>query len=142
MSEIKRRLRKDRHVYYQDEKFLVSERQLKGPRKTYKIRNIEKISLRRDPFYFALAFCVPLVGFAIQFNWLLYWYEIAVIGGLLGIVLPATFNLGVLFVESKALSGGDMAAIGNLKTLRTVREAVEAAVDDLHEGDDDYFTAE
>lgn len=134
MSGVKRKREREEHVYFDNGKFIVSDRNLKTPRKTYRLGRIEKIGLRRDPFYFALALCIPAIGLLLAFNNYLYNYErvILIVGPLAA--LYVTSRLGVLYVESKALA--DMAAIAPISTLRTVRAAVEEAIDDIHDGAD------
>lgn len=56
--------------------------------------------------------------------------------GILGATAEAAYkNLGVLFIETKAIS--EMAAFGDLKTMRAVREAIEKALRDHDTNDDE-----
>lgn len=127
--------RREENIYFENGKFSVTDRNLKTPRRTYRIATIEKIALRRDPFYFALAISLPAVGLIFAFNQYLYDYERIILAGGSGLALALTSRLGVLFVESKALA--EMAAVASMPTLRQVREAVEAAIDDFHDQSDD-----
>lgn len=133
MSEV---VKREIKVYFEGDGFQVTSRNLKTPRKTYKISRIEKIALRRDPFYFALALAVPALGLLFSFNNLLYDYERYILIGGSIFFISATSQLGLLFVESKALS--DVAAIGKLSTLRAVREAVESVLDEMPDRDDEF----
>jgi hypothetical protein len=127
--------RREEHIYFENGKFSVTDRNLKTPRRTYRIATIEKIALRRDPFYFALALSIPAMGLIFAFNQYLYDYERIILAGGSALALALTSRLGVLFVESKALA--EMAAVASMPTLRQVREAVEAAIDDFHDQSDD-----
>ena len=127
--------KRDEHVYFQDGKFTVTDRNLKTPRKTYRIANIEKIALRHDPIYFALAVCLPALGLLFAFNDYLYNHERLILGGGSALLIFITARYGILFVESKALS--EMAALAPMPTLRKVREAVENAIDDFHDANPD-----
>lgn len=131
MSRVIRRTR-EANIYFEDGKFLVTDRNLKTPRKTYRIAKIEKIALRRDPFYFALALSLPLLGFWWAFNDLLYTYERIILTSLPVGMIALTSKIGVLYVESLTL--GEMAAVANMSVLRNVRAAVEDSMDDLHDG--------
>jgi len=134
------RRRTDLHTYFDNGKFVVTDRNLKTPRKTYRVSTIEKIALRRDPLYFALAVCVPMIGLLFAFNDYLYNYERVILGGGSLLLIFLTARLGILFVESKALA--EMAAVAPMATLRQVREAVEHSIDDLHDRNDQVETAE
>lgn len=135
MRKVVRKRARDEHIYYDDGKFSVTDRNLKTPRKTYRIASLEKIGLRRDPVYFALALSLPMLGLLYAFNNFLYDYERIALVAIPAFLLLVTSRLGILFVESKALA--EMAAMASIGRLRAVREAVEAAIDDFHHGPDD-----
>lgn len=122
--------KRDENIYYDDGKFIVTDKNLKTPRKTYRLSRIEKISLRRDPFYFALAIALPLLGFLWAFNGLLYQGERIALVVIPLVLVGLTARLGVLYVESRTL--GEMAALAQMTKLRDVRQAVEDAIDEHH----------
>jgi hypothetical protein len=123
--------KREENIFYEDGKFTVTDKNLKTPRKTYRIARIEKIALRRDPFYLALALAVPLIGFLFAFNNYLYNGERVALVAIPIILIGSTARLGVLFVESRTL--GEMAAIAPMTVLREVRSAVEDAIDGYQE---------
>ncbi|MCB0214226.1 MAG: hypothetical protein KDJ52_33110 [Anaerolineae bacterium] len=127
---------KEEVIYYQSRKFLVSNKQLRTPRKTYRIFRIEKISLRRDILYFSLPICLLVGLFIYNFNGFLYREEILAVGVVIFLVLSLSFYLGVLHVESKAIS--EPAAISSIKELRKVRAAVENAMSEIPDFDERY----
>ena len=67
-----RRSRRKEVVYYEDGRFFVSNRNLKTPRKTFRVARIEKLALRRDPFFICLPIIALLVAFAVRFDGYLY----------------------------------------------------------------------
>lgn len=129
-----RRSRRKEVVYYEDGRFFVSNRNLKTPRKTFRVARIEKLALRRDPFFICLPIIALLVAFAVRFDGYLYDHEKIIIYGVSAAGFFITKNLAILFVESKAVS--EPAAIGSINTLRKVRHAVEDAIDDHHDEQD------
>jgi hypothetical protein len=125
-------------VYYRDKGFLITSSKAKSPNKTYKIDKIEKIALRRDPFFFMIFITTLYTLFILRF--MIYFepplQEIIA----LMILLTMTYfsaRFGLLFVTSKAVS--ELAFIGLYDRLSNVREAIEQA---MHRDDpDDGLTA-
>lgn len=118
-------------IYYEDSSYLVSDAKLKSPRKTYRIDKIEKISLRRDPFYFSLAFTILLAFFVMKFGRPVG--ENVHLFLLLCLVLTAILRrFGMIMLTSKAIS--ELAFIGLYGRLVNVREAIEKA---MHKEDRD-----
>lgn len=129
-------------IYYEDSSYLVSDTKVRSPRKTYRIDKIEKISLRRDPFYFSLAFTILLAFFVMKFGRPVGDYIHLFL--LLCLVLTAILRrFGMIMLTSKAMS--ELAFIGLYGRLANVREAIEKAMhkedrDDglaAHDGADD-----
>lgn len=118
-------------IYYKDSDYLVSNAKVKSPRKTYRVDKIEKISLRRDPFYFSLAFTILLAFFVMKFG--------SSVGEgvfrflLVCIVFTSILRrFGMIMLTSKAIS--ELAFIGLYGRLADVREAIERA---MHKEDKD-----
>ena len=123
-------------TYFENKSYLVDSIQFRGPRKTYRINRIEKVSLRRDPAYIIVGIAILLFLFEVKYDLISGWIISIIYFGVLGTVSEAAFkNLGVLFIETKALS--EMAAFGDLKTMRAVREAIEKALRDHDTNDDE-----
>lgn len=114
-------------VYYDSGKVFVSDTTLRTPRKTFRLNRIEKLALRRDPLFFALPICIPLIVFGYGFFEYLYIYEMLIIFCGSALILFLAYNVGILFVESKAVS--EPALVSKLSTLREVRIAVEDAME-------------
>lgn len=120
-------------LYYQDRDFLITSSKAKSPRKTYRIDKIEKISLRRDPFFIMLALSVFTGLFLMRFGFALnigpFFFFLVV---MIGAYVASYF--GMLYVTSKAVS--ELAFVGLYGRLAEVREAIEKAMhkDDVEDG--------
>lgn len=126
-------------TYYRDRDFLITSTKAKSPRKTYRLDKIEKVSLRRDPFYILLAFSAFFGFFLLKMGWAvdsdIYFYF-----GVVVAITAVSRKFGLLMVTSKAVS--ELAFIGLYDRLVIVREAIEKAMhkEDLEDGtvpDDD-----
>lgn len=124
-------------TYYDDGRFRVTANSFTTPRKTYRMSRIEKVSVRRDPFFFALALSVLFWGLYWQFQDLLYPHEKNIIAWGSFIALAVTGNASILYIESKALA--EPAAIAWNKTLRKLRRALDEVLEDREAlRDEDY----
>lgn len=120
-------------VYYKDNRFLVTSVKARSPWKTYKTSKIEKVNLRRDPYFISLAFLVMLLFATMQLGSYLprgVYFLIL----LAGAATYVSKSLGVLFVTSKAVS--ELAFIGDYGTLSQVRDAIEKAMHQENEDGD------
>lgn len=94
--------------------------------RTYPLHRVEKIGVRRDPFYMGLGVLLPLLGFAFAFNEYLYTGEkIAIYGGSL-LALTILSRLGVLYVQAGSTYAP--AAVWKLSELRKFHDAVETII--------------
>lgn len=119
-------------VYYQDRRFLISSVQARSPWKTYRTNRIEKVSVRRDPFFFTLAFGVLVWFFVIKFISPPGIVSLALIPAIAGPVW-LSYRIGVLMVTTKALS--EIAFIGDYAVIKKVRAAIERALHDHDSAD-------
>lgn len=113
-------------IYYQDHRFLVSSAQARSPWKTYRLSRIEKVSIRRDPFYIVLFLYIPCFISASILIESTAWYAITT--GLMWGTVMLAYNVGILMVTSRALS--ELAFIGSFATIKKVRAAIELALQD------------
>ena len=123
-------------ILYESGGFRVTRSLLKTPRKTYALKRIEYVSLRRSLFLFAAIPAIGLLGFTIAFWRYLYAGEtVALIAGSVTALLAA-WQVGTLRVHSLALKDGELATnLARMGRLKAVRDAVEAAMD-LDDGED------
>ncbi|MFT8247170.1 hypothetical protein [Roseomonas sp. BN140053] len=119
-------------IYYKDRRFLISSVQARSPWKTYRTNRIEKVSVRRDPFFITLALCILIWFFIVTFIKPGVFVNALI---LLALGAPAylTYRIGILMVTTKALS--EVAFIGDYAVIRKVRTAIEKALHDHDSGD-------
>mgnify|MGYP003376772621 CR=1 FL=1 len=118
-------------IYYRDKGFLITSAKAKSPHKTYRVDKIEKVSLRRDPFFITLAFTIFLTIAIIKFGFILS--DGIYMLWLFSITLTfIAARFGMLFITSKAVS--ELAFFGLYPRLVDVREAIEKA---MHKDDPD-----
>ncbi|MET3662870.1 hypothetical protein [Aquamicrobium ahrensii] len=109
--------------------FIVTDRLLRTPRKTYSIHRIEYVSVERPLLLFVLPPMIGLIGFAIVFRRYLYASEIITLIGVCALAATIAFLFGTLRVHSLALRDSEVASsLGLITTLRHVRSAVEKAM--------------
>ena len=123
-------------VLYEGGGFVVTRSFIKTPRKTYAVKRIEYVSVRRTPLLLAAIPAIGFLGFAIGFWRYLYAGELLVlIGGSLT-ALSVAWQVGTLRVHSLALKDGELAtSLARIGRLKAVRDAVETAMG-LHEQED------
>ncbi len=102
--------------------FKVSRKMIRVFSRTYPIHRVEKIGIRRDPFYIALGVLLPLAGFAIAFNEYLYLIEKIAIYGCAALILAVLSQIGVLYIQ--AGSSYSAAAVWRMRDLRELHEAI------------------
>lgn len=90
--------------------------------RSYPAHRVEKIGVRREPFFLALGVAIPLALFAIGFFEYLYAYEIVILLGLASFLAAASFNVGVLHIQ--AGQGYGPAAVWNFRRLQRFQEAI------------------
>lgn len=120
-------------IYYQDAQFLVTSSKARAPRKTYRVDKIEKVSLRRDPFFISIAITLFAVLFALKFG--RKDTELPTI--ILSFSIATSYFLrkfGLLYITSKAIS--ELAFIGLYDRLENVRDAIELS---MHKEDNGIY---
>ena len=110
--------------------YIVTDRQFKTLRRTYKISKIEKTEVRRN-FIFILPISVLTLLFINKF-WV-YIYPGEAFWGITIAVITGLFSIsfGTLYIHSKAL--GEPALFGFIPRLRRVRGEVDDAMNNLEE---------
>ena len=123
-------------VLYEGGGFVVTRSFIKTPRKTYAVKRIEYVSVRRNVFLFVAIPATGLLGFATAFWRYLYAGEkAALIAGSVAALLAA-WQVGTLRVHSLALRDGELAtSLARMSRLKAVRDAVETAMG-LDDGED------
>lgn len=119
----------DAPVLYSGGGYSVDGAILRTPRKTYSLRQIEYIEVRR-PFLALIGLpALGVVGFCLAFWRYLYSVEIAAMLGFSLAALVFAFLFGTLRVHSLALKDDGVALnFGLVSRLREVRAAVERAM--------------
>lgn len=116
-----------KELIFQEGPLRLSRKTIRAFNRTYAIRRVEKVGVRRDPLYIALGIAAPLIGFVFSFWPYLYWYEItlalvAAIGG-----IRAAASIGVLYIQAGAAYG--VAAVWWIKPLRRFQAAISDALE-------------
>lgn len=119
-------------VYYEDRDFLITSSKAKSLRKTYRIDKIEKVSLRRDPFYIMLAVTIFIGLFIVRFGAVNFPLQVYLLMLFCAVVTFISSYFGLLFVTSKAIS--ELGFIGVYERLADVRLAIEKS---MHKEDPD-----
>jgi hypothetical protein len=127
-------------IFFRGGGFEVTDKALRTNRKTYRLAQIEYVSVERPLLIVVFPLALGLFGVAVAFNRYLYATETATLiaVGVAGALVGLLF--GALRVHSLALRDEDVAtSLGLVTTLRKVRRAVEAAMApvDLDEGRDE-----
>lgn len=119
----------DSRVFFEGGGFRVTDSMLVTPRKTYRLKNIEFVSVTRPLLLFLGGPAIGMVGMTAGFWRYLYPGEIIVM--LLGaaVALVIASSVATLRVHSIALRDDDVAqSFGPIARLREVRHAVERAM--------------
>lgn len=120
----------DAHILFRSSRFTVSRGFLRTPRKTYALREIDYVQVKRPYFLVALGFGALLLAWALVFHDLLYTHEwLLLIVGVASVVMLAA-SVGTLVVHSWSLRGGNLegAIIWDIATVRKVRTAIDQAM--------------
>lgn len=119
----------ERPVFYRGGGFEVSASMLRTPRKTYRLAQIEFVSVQRPLLLFAGLPAIGTAGICMAFGRYLFLSEIITLVTLSGGVLAASLCFGVLRVHSLALRDDEVSMnFGPIGRLRAVRVAVEQAM--------------
>ena len=108
--------------------FSVTKGVLRTPRRAYDLKNIEYVSLHQPLLIILSLTGIGLILFTISFLRYLYGWEIftMILGSVISVVLAA--GVGSLKVHSLALREEQTPLIGDIRTLRKVKEAVEQVI--------------
>lgn len=117
---------KKEKIFYDDERFKVTNRYLKTPRKTYQLNRIEKVSIVRDALFMGLAVSLGLILFSMVFGQYLKPLEVKIIMLLPALILWGSLRVGTLYITSKALA--EPAMIWDISVLYKVRDALDQAI--------------
>lgn len=116
-------------IFFEGGGFLVTDRLLKTPRKTYALGQIEYVSVQRPLLLFAGLPAIGGAAFAFAFWRYLFAFEIGAILSISAAALLAAIVFGTLRVHSLAMRGDEVGlTFGFLHRLRQVRLAVEQAI--------------
>ncbi len=116
----------NREVFYKTAFSSVDQNLFKTRKQTYRINNIEKTEIKRVFFYYAFPICLLISLFAFNFWEYLYDNEkTIIIAGVVSLTV-ISWNIGVLYVHSKALR--EAAMMGTVWKLRRLRYALDEAM--------------
>lgn len=109
-------------ILFQRSAFTVTKTKIKAFGRTYSNRRIEKISVRRDLFWLALAPALCLLTFCLVFFEYLYAVEwILGIGGSIA-ALVLSWKVGILHIQT-----GGVSSVAGVHSVRLLREFQAAA---------------
>lgn len=115
------------NIIYQSRRLMVSDTLFRTPRRSYKVSQIQKISIKRPFFWFGLPIAAGSYFLLTEFSPYLYSYEcIACLGTMFGLPM-VTWFIGTLSVTSKAFNNDD-AITGFMPSLQKAREALEQVI--------------
>lgn len=112
--------------HFRDGGFEVTDTLLRTPRKTYRLGQVEYVSVQRPLLLFAGVPAIGLIGLSVAF-WR-YFYPLEALGiiGASVATIAIAFQFGTLRVHSLALRDDELSmSFGTIARLRRVRAAVE-----------------
>ena len=109
--------------------YLVTRTLLRTQRKTYALRQIEYVSVERAMLWFAGLPAAALILFGLRFFRYLGFFELLMLLGFSGLGIWLAAQIGTLRVHSFALQDQDTSSYGLISHLRSVRNAVEQAME-------------
>ncbi|MGF1620885.1 MAG: hypothetical protein ACFCUR_09745 [Rhodomicrobiaceae bacterium] len=117
-------------ILYQSARFTITENALRTPRKTYALKDIDYVQIKRPVFILGVVLGGLLLAWAAMFWDLLHAGErlSLLMAPVLAIVIAS--RLGTLVVHSWSLRGGELeeAVIWDIATVRAIREALDTAM--------------
>ena len=118
-----------KNYLYKGGGFEVTASILKTWKRTYKLKNIEMVTIHQPLLVLAGFVGVGLIGFTISLSRYLYWGEkFTLVGGSILAIIAAS-NFGSLKVQSLALRDDQGQIIGLIRHLKQVKEAVDTLID-------------
>jgi len=112
------------HVYYKSGKLLVSNNLFRTPRRSYRISDIEKVTIKRPLFWIGVPIAIGSFMMLTEFSAYLYEEEKYICIALFSLLPLILWNIGTLSVTSKSYANDD-AITGFMPSLRNAREALE-----------------
>ncbi len=115
------------NIIYRNRKIYVSDKLFRTPRRSYRISDIEKITLKRSFFLMCLPLALGSFFLLQEYEPYLYDVEKAVCAAMFTLVPIACWFIGTLSVTSKSYKDDD-AITGFMPTLIKAREAIESVI--------------
>jgi hypothetical protein len=111
-------------------RFTVTREFLRTPRKTYALRDIDYVQVKRPVFILCVVLGGLLLAWAAVFWDVLYPVERIGLLTVVGITVTLSSRLGLLIVHSRSLRGGELedAIVWDIATVRRVRDALDRAM--------------
>ncbi len=116
-------------VLFQGGGYLVTRKLLRTQRKTYALAQIEYVSVERAMLWFAGLPAAALILFGLRFFRYLTLLELATLFSLSAAGIWLAAQIGTMRVHSFALQDQDTSSYGLITHLRSVRSAVEQAME-------------
>lgn len=117
-------------VYFRDGFLEVNSEFIKARTRSIQLSTLESVHLNRNLFIGMLAICGGLMLFSLIFFDLLYFYEVILFLAIGGGLLWLSWNVGTFTVYSKLTGDKGWSLTWWMGTLRPMRAAVEAALED------------
>lgn len=120
----------EHRTLFKSARFLVTESFLRTPRKTYKLRDIDYIQVKRPFLVLSVTVGALLIAWAAVFRELLYPHEWLLLALGVTAVIAAASRLAVLVVHSWSLRGGELedAIVWDISAVRRIRTALDEAM--------------
>ena len=120
----------EHRTLFQSTRFIVTDAFLRTPRKTYKLRDIDYIQVKRPFLALTVTVGALLIAWAAVFRDLLYPLEWLLLAAMVTVSIIAASRLATLVVHSWSLRGGELedAIVWDISTVRRIREAVDQAM--------------
>lgn len=115
------------NVYFNNGKLLVADNLFRTPRRSYRISDIEKVTIKRPMFWMGIPLAIGSFLMLSEYSAYLYQNEKYICIAMFTIVPLILWNIGTLSVTSKSYTNDD-AITWFMPSLKKAREALEARI--------------
>lgn len=117
-------------ILFASTRFVVTETTLRTPRKTYALKDVDYVQIKRPLFTLSVVLGGLLLAWAVMFWDLLYPGERGLLLAAPVLASLLASRIGTLVVHSWSLRGGELeeALIWDIATIRAIRDALDNAM--------------
>jgi len=114
-------------IYFDNGKLLVADNLFRTPRRSYRISDIEKVTIKRPIFWMGIPLAIGSFLLLIEYSPYLYEIEEYICIAMFTIIPFILWNIGTLSVTSKSYSNDD-AITSLMPSLKQARYALEQRI--------------